>query len=122
MTTVNITIILGFSTKKEKKSDNAKKEKKEGKEKKDKHAGDEKEPTKGKEKKTKEKKLTPEIDVSRKRTSTKPKNYFEVGAPKKFAHIEYQLLPDRPFFKVDVNCWGDFAKVSVQTFASFVTN
>lgn len=110
MTSINLTLLLGLSLKKiasEKKADKKKKDKKDEKEKK---GGEDKDTAKGKKGKKgkKQQKVEPEEEV------VKPRNLFEVGSPKKSAHIEYELVPDRPPFKVDVNCWGEFARVKPQ--------
>lgn len=112
MATVNLTLLLGFSMKKglsDKKSESSKKAGK-GKNKEKNPQDEEKKSAKGKEKKAKKQKEIKQ-ELKREESVVKPKNLFEVGNPKKFAHIEYELLPERPPFKVDVNCWGDFAKV-----------
>lgn len=103
MTTVNLTLLLGFLIKKptseEKEKRNQKLEKRQAK-------------AKAKiPKETKNVTLSPKPDLKMEPLVTIPKNLFEVGSPKKFAHIEYELLPERVPFKVDVNCWGDFAKI-----------
>lgn len=60
----------------------------------------------------KERKSVPKVvEIVEEDPIEKPPNLFEVGSPQKFAHIEYELLPERVPFKIDVNCWGKFAKV-----------
>lgn len=36
---------------------------------------------------------------------------YSVGGPVAFAHVEYQIFPDKPSYQIDVNCWGPIAKV-----------
>lgn len=115
MTTVNLTLLLGFSMKKtpsEKKAEKAKKQDK-GKEEKVKgvKGGEKKIDEKQAKKQQKEKKLASKMELHKEESIVKPKNLFEVGPPQRFAHIEYEMLPERAPFKIDVNCWGDFAKV-----------
>lgn len=112
MTTVNLTLLLAFSMKKagfsDKKSEGGKKGGKKGKAKDAEATPKEAEK---KDKKQKGKKNILKKEVKKEESVVKPKNLFEVGSPKKFAHIEYELIPEKPPFKIDINCWGNFAKV-----------
>lgn len=45
----------------------------------------------------------------------KPRNLFEIRTAPKSVHIEYELVPGKPPYKLDVKCWGQFAKVSEHT-------
>lgn len=104
MTTINLTLLLGFSLK----NQSSEKKTVPSSEKK---SSDE---TKIKEKINKTTTFAPtpsELKIQQETIIVKPKNLFEVGSPKKFAHIEYELLPDRVPLKIDVNCWGSFAKI-----------
>lgn len=41
----------------------------------------------------------------------KPDYQLIVGHPTTYAHIEYLILPEKPAYSLDVNCWGPIAKV-----------
>lgn len=71
--------------------------------------------TVGRKAKSNRKEKAVELVVVQEDPVEKPANLFEVGSPQKFAHIEYELLPERIPFKVDVNCWGNIAKVLLLT-------
>ncbi|KAF2897906.1 hypothetical protein ILUMI_08276 [Ignelater luminosus] len=98
-----ISILLGFSLlpKLEDKNEGKGKKENKGKEKKEKNTKPSK---KGKDSK-KNKKEVVEVKVE------KPKNLIEVGNPVGFSHIEYELIPGRPKYQIDVICWGPIAKV-----------
>lgn len=102
MTTVNLTLLLGFSMVKPS-SEISKSSKK--------LLEVNKKETVGKKAKNNRKEKAVELVVVQEDPVEKPANLFEVGSPQKFAHIEYELLPERAPFKVDINCWGNFAKV-----------
>lgn len=50
--------------------------------------------------------------------SERPAYEFSVGGPVAFAHVEYQILPDKPPYQIDVNCWGPIAKVPTKNVLS----
>lgn len=100
-----ISILLGFSLlpKLEDKNEGKDKKGNKGKEKKEKGTKSSK---KGKQSKKNQKEVI-EVKVE------KPKNLVEVGSPIGFSHIEYELIPGRLKYQIDVICWGAIAKVFV---------
>lgn len=101
MITINITLLLELNTDVQPKSARSKKKRKKGKEKLKKQKS--RKGRKSGEKSISVKKEKPEIE--------RPAYEYSLGGPVAFAHIEYQILPDKPTYLIDVNCWGPIAKV-----------
>lgn len=70
-------------------------------------------------KSSKKSKIKTKSKVSRKTANDKieeiPKYELQVGNPFGYAHIEYDLMPDRPKIQMDIIFWGSVVKVEVFT-------
>lgn len=43
-----------------------------------------------------------------------PKYMFQMDKVVGVAHIEYELIPDKIKYQIDIKCWGPIAKVSME--------
>lgn len=91
MITINISFLIAFSLAEPKLEQDVKK--------------------KDNEEKPKKNKTAKNVDENSEVIEEKIKYMFEVGNPLKFLHIEYELIPGRPKYQIDVVCWGSIAKV-----------